>query len=137
MGRKVYVRYDPDDLQEVRVYDDQDRFLCTAQQTEALSYFADKEELAEHIRENRKYMRAVQAWKDMNVKKPMSELELLMWQAENNMSGDASRPDPRLVRIHALDEKAVGQMPKVAGFGGDEPIDYTEAVERLRDAQEC
>ena len=29
-GEKVYLRYDPDNLQEVRVYDEQDRFLCTA-----------------------------------------------------------------------------------------------------------
>lgn len=136
INRKVYVRYNPDDLQEVRVYDEQDRFLCTAQQTDALSYFTDKEALAEHIRENRKYMRAVQNWKDANVKKVHNELQLLMWQAEQNLKDDACRPDPKIVEIHALDKKAVEQLPKAVGYGDDEPIDYTLAVERLRDVQE-
>ncbi|MDL2217408.1 Mu transposase C-terminal domain-containing protein, partial [Christensenellaceae bacterium OttesenSCG-928-M15] len=29
-GQKVYVRYDPEHLAEVRIYDEQDRFICTA-----------------------------------------------------------------------------------------------------------
>lgn len=135
INRKVYVRYDPDDLQEVRVYDDQDRFLCTAQQTEALGYFADKEELAEKIKENRKYMRAVQTWKDVNVKKAMNELELLMWQAEQNLSEDACRLDPKIIRIRSADEEAKEQMARVSG-DSYEQIDYTAAVERLRRARE-
>lgn len=135
INRKVYVRYDPDDLQEVRVYDEQDRFLCTAQQTEALGYFADKEELAEKIRENRKYMRAVQTWKDANVKKVMNELELLMWQAEQNLSEDACRPDPKIIRIRSADEETGARLQKAVG-GESEQIDYTAAVERLRRARE-
>ena len=135
INRKVYVRYNPDDLQEVRVYDDQDRFLCTAQQTEALSYFADKEELAEHIRENRKYMRAVQSWKDANVKKAMSELEIMMWQAEQNLADDDHRLDPKIIRIRSADEEANEQMAKASG-DDYEQIDYTMAVERLRKARE-
>ncbi len=135
INRKVYVRYNPDDLQEVRVYDDQDRFLCTAQQTEALGYFADKAELAEKIKENRKYMRAVQTWKDANVKKAMNELELLMWQAEQNLSEDDHRPDPKIIRIRSVDEEAKEQMARVSG-DSYEQIDYTVAVERLRKASE-
>ncbi len=133
--RKVYVRYDPDDLREVRVYDDQDRFLCTAQQTEALSYFADKEDVAEHIKRNRKYTRAVQTWTEENVRKPMSELELLIWQAEQNLQGDDCRPDPKVVHILSADEKTEKQMQKAAG-GEADPIDYTAAVERLRKVKE-
>lgn len=135
INRKVYVRYDPDDLQEVRVYDEQDRFLCTAQQTEALGYFADKAELAEKIRENRKYMRAVQTWKDANVKKVMNELELLMWQAEQNLSEDTGRPDPKIIRIRSADEEPETYMKKASGEDGGQ-IDYTVAVERLRKARE-
>lgn len=133
--RKVYVRYNPDDLQEVRVYDDQDRFLCTAQQTEALSYFADKEELAEKIRENKKFMKTAQAWIDINVQKPMNELQLLMWQAENNLQDDSCRLDPKVVHILSVDEKTEQQMQKAVG-GESDPIDYTAAVERLRKVKE-
>lgn len=135
INRKVYVRYNPDDLQEVRVYDEQDRFLCTAQQTDALSYFADKEELAEQIRENRKYMRAVQTWKDANVRKAYSELDLLMWQAERNLEEEDYRPDPKIIRIQSADEKTEELIQRVVG-GDSEAIDYTAAVERLRRARE-
>lgn len=133
--RKVYVRYNPDDLQEVRVYDDQDRFLCTAKQTEALSYFADKEELAEKIRENKKFMKTAQAWIDVNVRKPMNELELLMWQAEHNLQEDSCRLDPKIVHILSVDEKTEQQIQRAAG-GESDPIDYTVAVERLRKVKE-
>lgn len=135
INRKVYVRYNPDDLQEVRVYDEQDRFLCTAQQTDALSYFADKEELAEQIRENRKYMRAVQTWKDANVRKAYSELDILMWQAERNLEEEDYRPDPKIIRIQSADEKTEEMMQRAVG-DDSEAIDYTAAVERLRRARE-
>lgn len=136
INRKVYVRYNPDDLREARVYDDQDRFLCVAQQTDSISYFADKDKVKEHIRKNRKYARAVQDWVDVNVNKSLDELDLIMWQAEQNIKEDGCRPDPNIVEIHALDKKAVEQLPKAVGYGDDEPVDYTLAVERLRDAQE-
>ncbi len=135
INRKVYVRYNPDDLREVRVYDDHDRFLCTAQQTDSLSYFADKDKIKEQIHKNRKYARAVQDWVDINVNKSFDELDMIMWQAERNIEEDGCRPDPSIVKIHALDEKAVEQLQKAVGFD-DDPIDYTLAVERLRDMKE-
>lgn len=132
--RKVYVRYNPDDLHEVRVYDEQDSFLCTAQQTEALSYFADKGKLAEKIRENKKFMKTAQAWIDVNVKKPMSELQLLMWQAEHNLKEDSCRPDPKVVHILSADEKTGTQMRKAAGGDGAEIYDLSKSIENLKKA---
>ena len=129
------MRYNPDDLREVRVYDDQDRFLCTAQQTEALGYFADKDELAEKIRENRKYMKTAQEWRDLNVKKSMSELDLLIWQAERNLEEDSHKLDPKIIRIQSADEVTESQMQRAVG-DGYEQIDYTAAVERIRKARE-
>lgn len=55
IGENVYFRYNPDDLREVRVYNEKDQFIGTAQQEGALSYFAaNKEEARERIRETRK-----------------------------------------------------------------------------------
>ena len=135
IGRKVYFRYDPDDLAQVRVYDDQDRFLCTAQQTGALGYFEDKEKVQEAVRENRKYMQAVKTWKEQNVKKAMSELELMVWQAEQNLAEDMERPDPKVVRIVTADEEAERGLARAAGESY-ETIDYTKALERIRQAKE-
>lgn len=135
IGRKVYFRYDPDNLEEVRVYDDKDRFLCTAQQTGALSYFADKEEVQKAVQENRKYMRAVKTWKEQHVKQAHDELELMMWQAEQNMSGEGSRPNPKIIRIVTADEETERELARAAGEPG-ETIDYTAALERLKQAKE-
>ena len=135
IGRKVYFRYDPDNLEEVRVYDDKDRFLCTAQQTGALSYFADKEEVQKAVQENRKYMKAVKTWKEQHVKQAHDELELMMWQAEQNMADDAFRPNPKIIRIVTADEETERKLAKAAGEIS-ETIDYTAALERLKQARE-
>lgn len=135
MGRKVYFRYDPDDLAEVRVYDDKDRFLCTAQQTGALGYFADKDEVKKAEQEKRKYMKAVKTWKDQHVRQAHDELELLMWQAEQNLADDTSRPNPKVIRIVTADEEAERGLARAAGEPG-ETIDYTAALERIRQAKE-
>lgn len=134
-GRKVYFRYDPDDLGEVRVYDDQDRYICTAQQTGTLGYFADKEEVQKAVRENRRYAKTVREWKEQHVKQAHDELELLMWQAEQNQQEDAVRPDPKIIRIISADEKAEREIARAAGEVG-ETIDYTQALERIRLAKE-
>ncbi len=135
MGRMVYFRYDPDNLAEVRVYDDKDRFLCTAQQTGALGYFADKEEVQKAVQENRKYMKAVKTWKDQHVRQAHDELELLMWQAEQNMGEDTARPNPKVIRIVTADEETERGLARAAGEPG-ETIDYTAALERIRQAKE-
>ncbi len=135
IGRKVYVRYDPDDLAEVRVYDDRDRFLCTAQQSGALGYFEDKEKVQEAVRENRQYMKAVKTWKEQNVKKAMNELELMVWQAEQNLLEDGVRPDPKVIRIVTADGETERGLARAAGEASD-TIDYTKALERIRQAKE-
>lgn len=136
IGQKVYLRYDPDHLEEVRVYDEQDRFICTAQQTTALSYFASKEDVSEHIKENRKYMKAVQTWKDLNVKKTHNELELMMWQAEMNMELDPESQNPKIIRFVMDEEEAAHELSVAAGLENNDTIDYTMAVKRLKEAKE-
>lgn len=134
-GRKVYFRYDPDNLGEVRVYDDQDRYICTAQQTGTLGYFADKEEVQKAVKENRRYVKAVKDWKEQHVRQARDELELLMWQAEQNIQEDKERLNPKIIRIISADEKTEREMARAAGEV-NETIDYTQALERLRLAKE-
>lgn len=135
--QKVYLRYDPDHLEEVRVYDEKDRFLCTAQQTGALGYYATKEEVAEAMREQRTYMRAVKDWAALNVKKAHNELELMMWQAEQNLAEGGEKPAPKVIRIHREGGEEDAGLAKAAGMGGtDNMIDYTEALGRFRAARE-
>ncbi len=135
IGQKVYFRYDPDNLEEVRVYDVKDRFICTAQQTGELGYFADREEVQKAVQENRKYMKAVKTWKEQHVKQVHNELELLMWQAEQNTKDDLIRPNPKIVQIMSSDEETERELAKASGESC-ETIDYTKALERLREARE-
>lgn len=134
-GRKVYFRYDPDNLEEVRVYDDQDRYICTVQQTGTLGYFADKEEVQKAVKENRRYVKAVKDWKEQHVRQAHDELELLMWQAEQNIQEDKERLNPKIIRIISADEKTEREMARAAGEV-NETIDYTQALERLRLSKE-
>ena len=132
-GEKVYLRYDPDNLQEVRVYDEQDRFLCTAAQVASLSYFAKKEEVAAAMKEQRKYERTVKEWKEQNVKQAQNELELLMWEAEQNQEEGGEQPNAKIIELKQAQEKRLAQA---VGGGQAESIDYTDAVRRLREAKE-
>lgn len=131
-GRKVYFRYDPDNLDEVRVHDETGRFICTAQQDTAIGYFGSKEDVQKAVQETRKYTKAVKTWVDHNVMKAHDELELMMWQAEQNLEEGGSRPSAKIIiPICKEEEEWSNRMAKVVG-GTCETIDYTEALQNLK-----
>lgn len=137
LGEKVYFRYNTDDLREVRVYNEDDQFLGTAQQEGALSYFAaNKEEARERIRETRKLEKQVKAYKKLKGIQAEEELSLIMDKAAAQMK-DEVKIDPKVIRpIRTVEESAEeGIYGKVAG-GNDQPIDWSAALERLRKAKE-
>lgn len=128
---KVYVRYNPDDLSEVRVYDEQDRFLCTAQQVRTLSYFASKDEVAEAMREQRTLEKAVKSYKKKKGIEADNALELVLREAEGQMAA-GERLNPKIVTpIRAIDD----DTDIMARAAGAEPIDWTAALERLEKAR--
>lgn len=131
IGEKVYFRYDPNNLAEVRVYDEQDRFLCTAQQKTALSYFASKEDVAEKMREQRQLEKVVKAYKKDKGIKTEDALALILAEAERNLAAGEHLEPKIITPIRMLEEDATGREMDIA-VGGDEPIDWTEALERLR-----
>lgn len=136
-GKKVYVRYNPDDLKEVRVYSEEDRILCTAQQVRLSSYYENEESLKEAISDNKKYMKAVKLMKKQHEKKVMSELELMAWQAEQNLLLDDVKPNPKILQLHQEKEIVEVDLRKAAGNEDSaDVVDMTEAIERLRKAQE-
>ncbi|MCM1234871.1 MAG: Mu transposase C-terminal domain-containing protein [Ruminococcus flavefaciens] len=129
---KVYVRYNPDDLAEVRVYDGQDRFLCTAQQVRTLSYFASKDEVAEAMREQRTLERAVKGYKRQKAIEADDALELILREAEGRMAA-GERLDPKIITpIRAIDDDTDIMTRAV----GAEPIDWSAALERLEKVKE-
>lgn len=136
LGEKVYFRYNPDDLREIRVYDEQDRFLGTAQQMAALSYYASKEEVAERMREQRKLEKTIAAYKKDNDLHGEDALALKLAAAER----DQELPeilDPKIITpIRKIDETEQDRDPAIAMAAGMEPLDWTDAIERLRKERE-
>lgn len=132
---KVYVRYNPDDLAQVRIYDGQDRFLCTAKQQPKLSYFASKDEVGERMRENRMLEKTVRAYKKQKGIEADDVLELIMREAESNMAA-GERLDPKIITpIRAVDDSNEADVFAQAVGGTIEPIDWTEALERMEKAK--
>ncbi|MCI8736886.1 MAG: transposase [Lachnospiraceae bacterium] len=130
LKEKVYFRYNPDDLSEVRVYDEQDRFLCTAQQIAKLSYFATKEQVAEAMRENRRLEQLVKRYKKDKDLKGEKAVDLIMREAKRLMGGQ--EPDPKILTPVAFSEKTLFEEH---GYVNAAPIDYTEALERMAAAK--
>lgn len=136
IGEEVYVRYDPDDLAEVRVYDAQDRFLGTAAQKTALSYFADKEAVAERMKEQRQFQKFVAAYKKNKGIQAEDKLALILAEAERNLAA-GEKLDPKVITLIRADEEAgteEAEMLEMAA-GGDVPIDWSLALERLEAAK--
>ena len=134
LGESVYFRYNPDDLNEVRIYDDQDRFMCVGKLRNQLSYFASKDEIAKAMKETRAVTKVVKGYKKQKEVQTDAELELMLWQAEQN-AGIEYELAPKVIRPFGYQEPTLEDEYATA-VGGDAPIDWGIAVERLRAAKE-
>lgn len=131
-GNSVYVRYDPQHLETVRVYDEKDRYLLTAAQEESLSYFASKEDVAEKMKEQRHYENIVKAYKKNNGIKPHSKaLDLVMEKASENMQED-EHLSPDIIRIMKSPDYEFNELCIQQAVGGD-IIDWSVANRRFRE----
>ena len=134
LGESVYFRYNPDDLNEVRIYDNQDRFMCVGKLRNQLGYFASKDEIAKAMKETRAAAKAVTGYKKQKAVQTESELELMLWQAEQN-AGIEYELAPDIIRPIRYQEESIHDDYAEA-VGGAEPIDWGAAVERLRAVKE-
>lgn len=130
-GQDVYVRYSPDDLSSVRVYNADKQLICTAKLRTALSYQATKEDIRAATAENRRAVKTIRAYKQQKEIAAEDELKLILDTAAENMSDFAL--NPKVIRpIYSADgtelRKAVGAY--------EEPIDWAAGIERLRKAKE-
>lgn len=130
-GEQVYYRYNPVDLKEVRVYDESDRFIGTAQQIATLSYFATKEEVQREMQKIRSFEKMVKAYKKNSGIETDSELTLIMEEAARKMALGEELDPKVIVPIRSSEQPALAEA-----VGNSEKIDYTEALERMRKAKE-
>lgn len=133
IGEKVYYRYDPDHLEEVRVYDEKDRFICTAQQQAQLSYFASKEEVQQAMKENRELEKTVKAYMKKKGIEAEDALALILEEAAVRMEEKQELNPKIVIPVRYQEEK---QDDAYAEAVGSEPIDWTAALERFREVKE-
>lgn len=133
IGKKVYFRFNPDDLKEVRVYDEQDRFLCTATQQGKLSYYASAEEVKEKMQQMRSYERLVKNWREQRKIEVDDALALTMWQAEQNLAAGEPQLDPAVITpIRYKERHWMEEFDEAAGSEGADMIDYSRMLEKMK-----
>lgn len=138
LKESVYVRYDPSNLKEVRIYDSQDRYLMNATQVQELSYFASKEEVAAAMKEQRSYERMVKAYKKDKGLKGTRAFELVMEEAQRRTDVDMEL-NPEIIKIMRSPEYAFNELLIQQAVGAefdDEPLDFGVANMRIRKARE-
>lgn len=132
IGKKVYFRFDPDDLREVRVYDEQDRYLCTATQQGKISYYASAEEVKEKMKQIREFERMVKNWKKQKQVEAEDALELTMWQAEQNLAAGEQLNPSIITPIRYQEKHWMEELETAAGNESAEMIDYTRMLEKMK-----
>ena len=118
MDKKVYFRYDPDDLSAVRVYDLEDRFIMTVpvDNTAVLTYGASKEDVKAAMGKVRRLERITKEALEASAVQAFGKrtaLELVLEQAhENKMARIIPEPQPKVLELQRPNEepllKAVG-----------------------------
>ena len=140
-GQNIYVRYNPEDLSNIRIYDEQKRFLCIAALKEELSYTASKQEVKKQQQQNRNAIKEVANYK---AKKEMEQKDALTMLLEKALKEESQNKTviPKITQpvfynenqIKNTDDTAeVVALPNVAGGEG---IDWSKGIERLKKVKE-
>ena len=118
MKDKVYLRYDPENLDKVRVYDLEDRFLTEApQSTLTAGYLATQEQIAELMAAKRKAEKAVREYGQALrlPEDPERALNLATALAQRNLDELALAPNPKCIELRRAEQeepllRAVGDI---------------------------
>lgn len=132
LGEKVYFRYDPDNLKEVRIYDLEDRYIMSvpADNTAVLSYGASKDEVKEAMAKTRRLERIAREYKENVVLAEadrLTAMELVLKQAERNKASYNGKANPAVLEVQRADEEPL--FKKVVG-GADLDLMNKNAAKR-------
>lgn len=125
---KVYLRYDPEDLNKVRVYNLEDRFIGEALLETQLSYFASQEEIKEHMQETRKMEKTIKAYKKSKDIQTEDALVLKLNQAAENLEEEYAI-NPKVVQLHRFIDNVLEEESedKALAVGEEMIIDWSKA----------
>jgi len=125
-GKKVFFRYDPEDLTSVRVYDLHEKYLMTVPAADelVLSYGVDKESIKTAKRTINRYFKGVKSY---HIAPSISEdlkipaMNLVLNKAQENI-GKTTKPHAKIVEAITVNEKPIEQEKLKTAVGGDEVI---------------
>ena len=121
-GKKVFVRYDPEAMETVRVYDEDERFLKTVSLAADMmrEYGANKEDISKSMAEKRRWQRkakdAVEAQRQniVSLYGHINMLDIFVRAAHENREGLlASGNDTEIIELAMAEERQ--DLPKAAG----------------------
>jgi len=113
-GCRVYLRYDPEDLREVRVYNEKDEFLCAVgiDNETILEYGASKEDVRKAAARIKRFKKTVEEYKENSGLEayPKSEArDLMLWKAKQNLAAGVPKPDAKVVELTRANEPAAAR----------------------------
>ena len=140
-GQNVYVRYNPEDLSNIRIYDEQKRFLCIAALKEELSYTASKQEVKKQQQQNKNAIKEVANYKAKKEMEQKDALTMLLEKAlkEENQNKTVIPKITQPVFYNENQIKNTGDTTEVVALpnvAGGEGIDWTKGIERLKKVKE-
>lgn len=111
-GHKVYMRYDPENLQEVRVYNEKDEYLRTVpvDNDTILKYGASKEDLQKATAKIKRHKKVVKEYIENSVLDayPKHEaIDMMLWKAKQNLAAGGLEPNAKVVEIIRTNEPVV------------------------------
>lgn len=133
-GKKVFVRFDPEAMDEVRVYDEDEKFMLTApiQTDMMLDYFATKDELSHAMQKKRSYRRKTKEIIELQHENIVSQyghinmLDLFVRAAKSSREGLLVTPDTNVVEMVIPEERR--QLAAVSNGTNCAPVQ----IDRLR-----
>lgn len=127
-GKKVYYRYDPDNIGEIRIYDLEDRYLMTvpADNTAICEYGASKEEVSVAMHKVKEYESIVK--KSLKAKKALvlgkhTALDLVLREVERNKEISIMPANP-VITIQRADES----LPEAVGGSTRANVDIDRMI---------
>ncbi len=139
-GKKVYIRYDPENLSTVRVYDLEDRYITTAQCADdtVLEYGADKETVSAAVKEERRMERLVrEGVKNSRVVAlgAKSAMDIVLCEIENNKRLPVAESNP-IISIHRADEEQYEPFAQAVGSENTVMIDRSRMIQNIENRKE-
>lgn len=136
-GYRVYLRYDPENLREVRVYNEKDEFLCTVpvDNETILKYGASKEDIQKATAKIKRFKKTVKEANDnsgLEAYPKHEAINLMLWKAQQNLAAGGPAPNPKVMEMQRANEPATAEVAAIKDKVEEVKIDLTRMIENAR-----